>query len=109
VTVQGGSGSDEQDPDSVTAGPVADPDARAAHAAAVADVLAGWDPAGPPLQLDGSPPFPTDTVIALGAMTAGMVLGLLAGGRHPLLRAKAGALLGLAGAIVARRMWRLET
>jgi hypothetical protein len=83
-------------------------DAQVAHAAAVADVFAGWDPAGPPPLLDGSPPFPTDTVIALGAMGAGMALGLLAGGRHPLLRVKLGGLLGLAGAIVARRMWRLE-
>jgi hypothetical protein len=71
------------------------------------DVLAGWDPAGPPPVLDGSAPFPTDTVVALGAMVAGMGLGLLAGGRHPLIRAKVGALLGLTGAIVARRMWRL--
>jgi hypothetical protein len=71
------------------------------------DVLAGLDPAGPPPVLDGSAPFPTDTVVALGATVVGMGLGLLAGGRHPLVRAQVGALLGLAGAIVARRMWRL--
>jgi hypothetical protein len=71
------------------------------------DVLAGWDPAGPPPVLDGSAPFPTDTVVAVGAMLAGTVIGLALGGRHPLMRAKAGAILGLAGAIVARRMWRL--
>jgi len=71
------------------------------------DVLAGWDPAGAPPVLDGSAPFPTDTAVALGAMVVGMGLGLLAGGRHPLIRAQVGALLGLAGAIAARRMWRL--
>jgi len=71
------------------------------------DVLAGWDPAGPPPMLDGSPPFPTDTVVAVGSMVVGMGFGLLIGGRHPLIRAKVGGILGLAGAIVARRMWRL--
>jgi hypothetical protein len=71
------------------------------------DVLAGWDPAGPPPMLDGSAPFPTDTVVALGSMVVGMGLGLLVGGRHPLIRAKVGGILGLAGAIVVRRMWRL--
>jgi hypothetical protein len=57
--------------------------------------------------LDGSGPFPTDTVIAVGAMITGMALGLALGGRHPLVRAKVGCILGLAGAITARRMWRL--
>ena len=71
------------------------------------DVLAGWDPAGPPPVLDGSAPFPTDTVIAVGATVLGVALGLAVGGRHPLLRAKAGGILGLAAAIAARRMWRL--
>jgi hypothetical protein len=71
------------------------------------DVLAGWDPAGPPPVLDGSAPFPTDTVIAVGSMVVGAALGLLVGGRHPLIRAEVGGILGLAGAIVARRMWRL--
>lgn len=71
------------------------------------DVLAGWDPAGPPPVLDGSAPFPTDTVIAVGAMVAGMVLGVAMGGRHPIVRAKVGGILGLGAAIVARRMWRL--
>jgi hypothetical protein len=71
------------------------------------DVLAGWDPAGPPPVLDGSGPFPTDTVIAVGSMLTGMALGLALGGRHPLVRAKVGGILGLAGAVVARRMWRL--
>ena len=76
-------------------------------ASEVEDVLAGWDPDGPPPVLDGSAPFPTDTVIAAGAMVAGVVLGLARGGRHPIVRAKAGGLLGLGAAIVARRMWRL--
>jgi hypothetical protein len=71
------------------------------------DVLAGWDPAGPPPVLDGSAPFPTDTVIAVGATVLGMALGLAGGGRHPFLRAKAGGILGLGAAITARRMWRL--
>jgi hypothetical protein len=71
------------------------------------DVLAGWDPAGPPPVLDGRAPFPTDTVIAVGAMVAGMVAGLAVGGRHPFVRAKIGGVLGLGGAIAARRMWRL--
>lgn len=71
------------------------------------DVLAGWDPAGAPPVLDGSPPFPVDTVVAVGSMVAGMMLGLLVSGRHPIVRANVGAILGLAGAIVARRMWRL--
>ena len=34
------------------------------------DVLAGWDPAGPPPVLDGRAPFPTDTVVAVGAIVA---------------------------------------
>lgn len=78
-----------------------------ADRAAADDVLAGWDPAGPPPVLDGRAPFPTDTVVAVGAMVAGMVAGLALGGRHPLVRAQVGGVLGLAGAIVARRMWRL--
>lgn len=71
------------------------------------DVLAGWDPAGPPPVLDGRAPFPTDTVIAAGATIVGVVAGLVVGGRHPLVRAKIGGLIGLFGAIAARRMWRL--
>jgi hypothetical protein len=71
------------------------------------DVLAGWDPAGPPPVLDGRAPFPTDTVVAVGAMLAGVVAGVALGGRHPLIRAKVGALVGLGAAITARRMWRL--
>jgi len=71
------------------------------------DVLAGWDPAGPPPALDGSAPFPLDTVIAGGATLAGIVLGVAVGGRHPLVRATVGGLTGLGAAIVARRMWRL--
>jgi len=70
-------------------------------------VLAGWDPAGPPPPLDGRAPFPTDTVVAVGAMLAGMVVALAVGGRHPLVRAKVGGVLGLVGAIAARRMWHL--
>jgi hypothetical protein len=71
------------------------------------DVLAGWDPAGPPPPLDGRPPFPVDTAVALGAMTAGAALGWLAGPPHRLRRMAVGKLLGLAGAIAGRRMWRL--
>ena len=71
------------------------------------DVLAGWDPAGPPAPLDGRAPFPADTVLVVASMTAGMALGLLAGGRHPLIRAKIGGIAGIAAAIVARRMWQL--
>jgi hypothetical protein len=80
---------------------------RLGDGAHAVDVLAGWDPAGPPPVLDGSGPFPTDTVVALGAVVTGMALGLALGGRHPSIRAKVGAVLGLAGAIAARRMWRL--
>ncbi len=71
------------------------------------DVLAGWDPAGPPPVLDGRAPFPLDTVVAVGATVLGMVAGVALGGRHPFVRAKVGGLLGLGTAIVARRMWRL--
>lgn len=71
------------------------------------DVLAGWDPAGPPPPLDGRAPFPIDTVVALGASIAGAAVGVAVGGRHPLVRAKLGALVGLGAAVVARRMWRL--
>jgi hypothetical protein len=79
----------------------------ASDAAPDIDVLAGWDPAGPPRVLDGSAPFPTDTVVALGATLVGAAAGIAIGGRHPLVRAKVGGILGLAAAIVARRMWRL--
>jgi hypothetical protein len=72
------------------------------------DVLAGWDPAGPPPVLDGSAPFPTDTVIAVAATLVGMAAGVALGGRHPFVRAKVGGLLGLGAAVVARRMWRLS-
>jgi hypothetical protein len=71
------------------------------------DVLAGWDPAGPPPVLDGSGPFPTDTVTAVAGMVIGMGLGLAVGGRHPLVRAELGAIAGLAVAVASRRMWRL--
>jgi hypothetical protein len=71
------------------------------------DVLAGWDPAGPPPVLDGRGPFPTDTVVAVVATLVGVVAGVAVGGRHPLVRAKLGGLLGLGAAIAARRMWRL--
>jgi hypothetical protein len=71
------------------------------------DVLAGWDPSGPPPVLDGSAPFPVDTVVAVGSMVVGMTFGLLIGGRHPLIRAEVGGILGLTVAVVARRMWRL--
>jgi hypothetical protein len=74
---------------------------------ATSDVLAGWDPAGPPAPLDGSPPFPTDTIVVVASMVVGMGLGLLVGGRHPILRVKLGGILGIAGAIVTRRMWQL--
>jgi len=84
------------------------PDDAAERVAGVApDVLAGWDPAGPPPVLDGRAPFPTDTVIAVAAVIAGIGLGLAAGGRHPFVRAKVGGVLGLTAAIVGRRMWRL--
>lgn len=71
------------------------------------DVLAGWDPAGPPPRPDGRPPFPTDTAVALAAMATGAALGWLAGPPHRLRRMALGKVLGLAGAIAARRMWRL--
>jgi len=74
---------------------------------APSDVLAGWDPAGPPAPLDGSPPFPTDTIVVVAALTVGMGLGLLVGGRHSLVRATLGGILGVAGAIATRRMWQL--
>ncbi len=71
------------------------------------DVLAGWDPAGPPPRPDGRPPFPADTAIALVSMAVGAVLGLLAGSPHRVRRAGLGAALGFGGAVVWRRMWRL--
>lgn len=91
----------------MTATDPADPAMTSTVTSDVEDVLAGWDPDGPPPVLDGRAPFPTDTVIAVGATVAGVVLGLARGGRHPIVRAKLGGLLGLGTAIVARRMWRL--
>lgn len=85
---------------------VQDP-ARPGAEPGVEDVLAGWDPAGPPPQLDGAPPFPTDTAVAVAAMAAGAALGWLAGPPHRLRRMLVGQLLGLAGAVAGRRMWRL--
>ena len=67
----------------------------------------GGTPDGPPPVLDGRAPFPTDTVIAVTATVVGIAIGLARGGRHPLVRAKVGGVLGLGAAIVARRMWRL--
>jgi hypothetical protein len=82
-------------------------DAREVRDVRDVDVLAGWDPAGPPPVLDGGGPFPTDTVAVLAGMVIGMGLGLSAGGRHPLVRAQVGGIAGIAVAIAARRMWRL--
>jgi hypothetical protein len=79
----------------------------AVPSAQAVDVLAGWDPAGPPPPLDGAGPFPTDTVAVIAGLVIGAGLGLAVGGRHPLVRANLGGIAGMAVAIAARRRWRL--
>lgn len=84
------------------------PDLEPGDVRGAPDVLAGWDvgvPAGGPAVHDQRP-FPADTVVVLGAGLLGFAVGVLAGkqrGRDATL----GALGGLLGAGIARRIWRL--
>jgi hypothetical protein len=72
------------------------------------DPLAGWDagvPTSVPVAADARP-FPTDTVVVVGAGLLGLVVGTLVGERRGR-RAALGALGGVVGAGAARRIWRL--
>lgn len=75
------------------------------------DVLAGWDTDAEAADLArwqvDRPPFPTDTVVVVGAKLLGAVLGATLDrrrGRGLVL----GAAAGLTAAVVARRIWRLD-
>jgi len=76
------------------------------------DVLAGWDADADVVDVaawgQDRRPFPTDTVVVLGAGVAGAVGGTLLDRR----RGRGAALGGLAGLVAAgvvRRIWRLDT
>jgi hypothetical protein len=76
-----------------------------------ADVLAGWDRGADAEEIASwrrdRRPFPTDTVVVLGAAASGVLLGLLADRGHRTRGALLGGLGGLVGAGVGRRVWRL--
>jgi hypothetical protein len=84
--------------------PDLEPDAVRDHP----DPLAGWDadvPAGTAVVRDQAP-FPTDTVVVLGAGIVGLLFGAFASGRRGR-GATYGALGGILGAAIVRRIWRL--
>jgi hypothetical protein len=76
------------------------------------DVLAGWDVGASAVEVASwqrdERPFPTDTVVVVGAAVAGGLLGALLADRHRGRWAVLGALGGAAGAGVARRIWELR-
>ena len=76
------------------------------------DVLAGWDTDVDAADLSrwqvDRPPFPTDTVVVVGAKLAGAILGAALDRRRGR-GAVLGAMAGLVTAVVARRLWRLDT
>lgn len=72
------------------------------------DPLAGWDSGLPDATaaVRDERPFPLDSVVVTGAGLVGAALGALLGQR-PVRDAPLGALGGVVGAAVARRLWRL--
>lgn len=72
------------------------------------DPLAGWDPGVPSgaATVRDERPFPTDTVVVVGAGVVGFAAGVIVG-RNRGRDAALGALGGLVGAGIARRIWRL--
>ena len=75
------------------------------------DVLAGWDTDAEAAdlarwQLDRAP-FPTDTVVVVGAKVLGAVIGAAVDRRRGR-GAVLGAAAGFTVAVVARRLWRLD-
>jgi len=76
------------------------------------DVLAGWDVGASAEEVASwqhdQRPFPTDTVVVLGAAVCGGLLGVLLTDRHRGRWAALGALGGVLGAGTARRIWELR-
>jgi hypothetical protein len=88
------------------AGSVRPPDLEPDTVRGAPDPLAGWDVGVPAPVVDDRPPFPADTVVVCAAT----LLGGLAGGlvaERPGRGAVLGALGGLLGASVIRRIWQL--
>jgi hypothetical protein len=75
------------------------------------DVLAGWDVDADVAELTAwqvdRAPFPTDLVVVVAAKAVGAAVGV-AIDRRPVRGFVLGAGAGLAAAVVARRLWRLE-
>ncbi|MEX2505298.1 MAG: hypothetical protein WD378_10620 [Egicoccus sp.] len=94
-----------------TANSVRPPDLAPDQVRTADDVLSGWDTDAEAAdlarwQLD-RPPFPTDTVVVVGAKVLGAAIGATLDrrrGRGFVL----GAAAGLTVAVVARQLWRLD-
>lgn len=92
-------------------GSVRPPDLAPDEVRTADDVLAGWDVDADAADLArwqvDRPPFPTDTVVVVGAKVLGAVIGAAVDrrrGRGFVL----GAAAGFTVAMVARRLWRLD-
>ncbi|MFU8841276.1 MAG: hypothetical protein ACNA8R_11230 [Nitriliruptoraceae bacterium] len=76
------------------------------------DVLAGWDVGADAEEVASwrrdQRPFPTDTVIVVGASVGAGLLGALLADEHPVRWTAVGALGGALGAGAARRIWELR-
>jgi hypothetical protein len=76
------------------------------------DVLAGWDVGADADEVASwradQRPFPTDTVVVVGAGALGAVLGAVLAREGRGRGAVGGVLLGVLAAAIARRVWRLS-
>lgn len=117
----GGSGDDEPDP--ARAGePAPRPDEVSVRPPDLApdtvrdgtdDVLAEWDHGASAAEIASwradRRPFPLDTVVVIGGGVAGLIAGLIGGRDHRVRDAALGAIAGVGGAAVVRRVWRLQS
>jgi hypothetical protein len=75
------------------------------------DVLAGWDVGADADEIaswrEDRRPFPTDTVLVLGAGVVGGAIAAAVAGDRRLRAAATGAVLGVLGGAITRRIWRL--
>jgi hypothetical protein len=76
------------------------------------DVLAGWDTGVSQEEIASwrhdRRPFPTDTVVVVGAGLAGLALGVAFDDDHRLRGAVVGALIGILGSAISRQVWHLR-